>query len=76
MTTYKLIKERENDSVFLDMLRKGIISLGVLDKKVYYERYLVELEATGNNWQAVINTADEFNVSEATVRRAVKFMEK
>lgn len=75
MNTYEIIKQRENDSIFLDMLRKGIISLGIMNKKVYYERYLAELEETQNNWQAIINTAEEFEVSEATVRRAVKFME-
>lgn len=75
-TTYELIKQIENDMSFTVLLKKGVIPLTVMDKKVYYEYYIQDLQTTGNTWQSVINTSEEYNVSQMTVRRAIKFMEK
>lgn len=72
--TYEYIKRVENDSDFLFLLRKGIISLSVMDKKVYYERYLLELRRNKKS-QSITNTAIEFNVSDKTIRRSIDFME-
>lgn len=73
-TTHELIKKIENDSFFMALLKKGLIPLTVLDRKCYYEYFLNELKTNGR-WQAITNTADEFNVCESTIRRAIKFME-
>jgi hypothetical protein len=59
---------------FALMLKMGLIPLSILDKKVYYERYLHEL-TTVNKSQAITNTSEEYNVHENTIRNAVNFME-
>lgn len=74
MVTYKLLQKLENNSDFLFLLNKGIIPLSVLDKKCYYERYLKELKYYKRT-KAIERVADEYNISEMTVRRAVNFME-
>ena len=74
--TYEIIKELENSPNFLKLLKRGVIPITIFDKKVYYERFQKELKQGGNRWQAIIITSDEFGVSEMTIRRAIKFMEK
>ena len=74
-TTYELIKKIEDDTSFLVLLQKGIIPLSILDKKCYYEHYLNERK-TVSNAQSISNTSEDYNVSEMTIRRAIKVMEK
>ena len=71
--TYELIKKSEDDILFLHLLKKGLIPISVLDKKVYYERFLKE-RGFNSKAQAITNTAEEYNVSERTIRRAIAFM--
>ena len=73
-TTYNLIKKIENDTLFMILLRKGLISLSILDRKCYYERYMLERKSHGK-CQSVQNAAEEYRVSEMTIRRAITFME-
>ena len=73
-STYELITKIENDSTFLNLLRKGLIPLSVLDRKCYYERYTLELK-TNTKMQSISNAAEEYNVSERTIYNAIKFME-
>ena len=73
-TTYNLIKKIENDSLFIILLKKGLIPLSILDRKCYYERYLLE-RTTNGKLQSITNTADEYNVSERTIYNAIKLME-
>ena len=72
--TYSLLKKIENDFTFLLLLQKGMVSLSVLDKMVYYERYLSELKSV-NKTQAITNVSEEYNCSEMTIYRAIKTME-
>ena len=72
--TYELIKQTEDEILFLNLLRKGLIPISVMDKKVYYEHYLNERKKNGK-MQAITNTAEEYNVSERTIRRALEVME-
>ena len=72
--TYELIKKTEDEILFLNLLRKGLIPISIMDKKVYYEYYLNEL-LKWNKTQAITNTAEEYNVSERTIRRALEVME-
>ena len=72
--TYTFLKKIENDQTFLLLLQKGIISLSILDKMVYYERYLAELKSV-NKTQAITNVSEEYNCSEMTIYRAIKTME-
>ena len=74
--TYQLIKRIENDSDFLTMLKKGLIPLSFLDKKVYYEYYLNDLNRTGSKPQSIFNTSEEYDKSEITIRRAIIAMEE
>ena len=71
---YELITKIQSDILFLKLLKKGLLPLSVLDRKVYYEYFLNEFK-TNKRWQAITNTADEFNVCESTIRRAIKYME-
>ena len=64
----------ESDSFCLDLIRRGIISLKILDYKVYYERFVHELKITGSKEQAYINASEEYNVCDNTIRNAVKYM--
>ena len=73
-TTYNLIKKIENDSLFIILLKKGLIPLSILDRKCYYERYILERNTNGK-LQSITNTADEYNVSERTIYNAIKLME-
>lgn len=73
MNTHELLKFIENDMTFLNLLKRGIVPLSVLSKKVYYERYLQEIESN-ESLQAIENTAEEYKVSTSTIRRAIIFM--
>lgn len=75
MNNYETVKRLESESFGLELFRRGMVSLKLLDYKVYYERYLSEAE-THIKGLAITYTADEFNVSENTIRNAINFMEK
>ena len=72
--TYDYLLQIENENQFLKFLQKGIISLSILNKKVYYEKYRFYLK-NNTNFQAIANTAEDYNVHENTIRNAIKFME-
>lgn len=74
MTTHQLIKQAENDSLFLKLLQKGLIPLSVLDRKCYYEKYIEELKLVPKK-QAIANASEDYHVSERTIIRAIKMME-
>jgi len=75
MILHEVIKQIENDSRFIKLLQLGVIPLSVLDKKVYYERYLQERRKEGR-MQSVANVSEEYNIHVNTVRNAIKFMTK
>jgi len=72
---YELIKDLENDPKFFNLIKKGIISLSLLARKCYYEKYLQELETNGKR-MAVSKAADEYNISERSVYYAIEYMEE
>lgn len=74
ITVHELILKIENDSMFVIALKKGLLPLSILSKKCYYERFKDQSKRMTNG-QAVINTAIHFNVTEMTIRRAIKYME-
>ena len=39
---YELILKIENTPDFLSMLKKGWIPISILDKRIYYERFIEE----------------------------------
>lgn len=73
VTNYELAKKIEKDSFCLTLMKRGILSLIIFDYKVYYERYLMERKSHRKG-MAITNTADEFRVSEGTIRNAITFM--
>ena len=74
MTTHELIIEIENNPLFFKLLQKGLISLTVLDRKCYYEKYIEELK-TNDKVQAIANASEDFKVTERTINNAIKLME-
>lgn len=80
ITLNEILVQNEKNPLFLSLLSKGVIPLSVLDKKVYYEFYKLqcqELESESRKgWKmdAITITAEEFNVSENTIYRAIKTM--
>tara|TARA_R110000851_G_scaffold73647_4_gene162438 strand:- start:522 stop:752 length:231 start_codon:yes stop_codon:yes gene_type:complete len=75
MILHEVIKQIENDSRFIKLLQLGVIPLSVLDKKVYYERFLQE-SLKNSKMVAISNTSEEYNVCTQTIRRSIKLMTK
>tara|TARA_R110002049_G_scaffold309180_1_gene518131 strand:- start:19238 stop:19471 length:234 start_codon:yes stop_codon:yes gene_type:complete len=75
VNNYEIIKRLEEESFGLDLFRRGMLSIKLLDYKVYYERYILERKSHRKGL-AITYTADEFNVSENTIRNAIDFMLK
>lgn len=73
MVVHDYLIQVENDLSFLMLLKKGIIPISILDKKVYYERFLYERK-THKKMQSITNVAEEYGISEKTVQRAIKLM--
>ncbi len=73
--TYELIKKLENNSDFLNLLSKGVVPITIFEKKVYYEKFLIEEQKEQSKMQIITNVAEDCNVSEATIRRAINFMQ-
>lgn len=74
MVTYKLLTKIQDCDDFAWMLKKGIIPVKVLDYKCYFEKWLQYTERGNSNAQAYTYTADDFGVSENTIRNAVNMM--
>ena len=74
-TTYQILKRIENTASFLTLLKRGLVPVTIFEKKVYYEYYLRDFEMTGSSGQSVFNTSEEYDKSERTIWRAIKFME-
>lgn len=66
--------EQLNNIDLLMLVRRGFISLHILDWKIFYEKYLQEYDLTGSKMQAYSNVAEDYNVSIDTIKRAVKYM--
>lgn len=81
MALIHILKENETNQLFLTLLRRGLISISILDKKVYYEYYLDQCKLLKDERvkkykiQAVQNTCEEFKISQVTVYRAINEME-
>ena len=74
-TTYQFIKRIENTMDFTILLKKGLIPMSLLSNKVYYEHYQQQRQRF-KKMQSISNTSVEYNVSDMTIRRAIKFMEE
>ena len=74
-STYEIIKELENTTSFLTLLKRGLIPISIFEKKVFYEYYMDDVKKTKSPSQSAINTAEEYGKSESTIWRAIRFME-
>lgn len=72
-TKYEVLKSLGDD--FVRLVRLGIISLKVLDQKVFYEAYLKQRE---NHIKSVAITyiSDEYGISERQLYTIIKEMER
>ena len=81
MVTYQLIQDLVKENKLNLFLRKGLISLSVIDYKNIYEYYNVQIkdlrsEKNGRvKTQAIENTCIKFECDENKVYRAIKRME-
>jgi len=73
--TYQIIKQLENTAPFLTLLKKGLVSITIFEKKVFYEFFLNDFKTTKSKTQSILNTSEEFGKSESTIKRAIRFME-
>lgn len=74
MTRYEIVQKIEQDNFYLTLFNKGIISCKIFEYKVYYEQFMMWKGKGHSNAEAYTYTADEYMVSENTIRNAVKFM--
>lgn len=71
---YELIKAVKEQNLFNQMVYSGVISLNIATWFDVYERYLF-LFTTNNKSNAVLHTADYFNLTDRTVYRIISYME-
>ena len=74
MIIYDTIKDYSKKKDILLLLKGGLISLSVLDKLTYYEYFLTKLQDNKKTLSLQL-TADNFNISDRTVRRSILYME-
>ena len=56
------------------LVNRGILSVHLLDWKLFYEKFTLDYIKTGKKMQSYQNIAEDYNVSVDTVKRAVKYM--
>jgi hypothetical protein len=76
MVVYDYLKKYEDSEQFLFLLKKGVVSLKILNYKCYYEKFLQFQSRGFGKLDSYSMTAEEYKVSENTVRNAVNFMVK
>ena len=69
---YKVLKQLNGK--FRILINLGIIPINIWDWVVMYEYYLEERKVNGK-MQSYQNTAEQYRVSETTIRNLVKWME-
>ena len=80
MALIEILKENEDNQLFLSLMRVGVIPLSIMDRKVYYEYYMAQCEdlkklTKSYKMLAVQNTMDEYHISQTTVYNSIKLME-
>lgn len=74
MVNYDFLKKIDN-MLFLELVRRGVIPVHIMDYMVVYETYLQQII---NNKKSVAITycAEKYNCSENTIRNVINFMLK
>lgn len=74
MVNYEFLKSLD-DQLFYELVRRGIISVHIMDWITVYDFYLNELK-TNSKTVAIISTADEYDCHENTIYNIIKFLQK
>jgi hypothetical protein len=72
MVNYEFIKSIEHNQ-FLEMVRRGVVPISIMDYLTVYEFFLNELKSTSKS-VAITTTADKYNCSEKTIYNVINFM--
>jgi hypothetical protein len=72
MVNYDFLKKIDY-KVFLELVRRGIIPVHIMDYLTVYETYLSEVK-TNKKSIAITYCADKYNCSENTIRNVINFM--
>ena len=72
MTNYTFLKSIE-EKLFLELVKRGIIPIHIMDYLLIYETYLKELQSNIKSI-CISYCSDKFNVHENTIRNIIKFM--
>jgi len=72
MNNYTFIKSI-NEKLYLELIKRGVIPIHIMDYVLIYETYLKELE---NNKPTISVTyiSEKFNCSESKIWNIIKFM--
>lgn len=69
-TRYETLKRID----LVKLVRRGILSVHLLDYITFYESFLKDYEITNRKYQSYENVAEDYKVSFDTIRNAVKYM--
>lgn len=72
MTNYDFLKSIEQ-KLFLELVKRGIIPIHIMDYLLIYETYLNEIK-TNKKSVCITFCSDKYNLSERTIRRVIEFM--
>jgi len=72
MVNYDFLKSIDNN-LFLELVRRGVIPVHIMDYLTVYEAYLNELKSNKKS-VAITYCADKYNCSERTIHNVINFM--
>lgn len=72
MVNYDFLKKIDN-RLFLDLVRRGIIPIHIMDYLVVYETYLQQ-NTENKKSVAITYCAEKYNCSERTIHNIINFM--
>jgi len=72
MNNYTFIKSI-NEKLYLELIKRGVIPIHIMDYVLIYETYLKELE-TNKPTISVTFISEKFNCSESKIWNIIKFM--
>jgi hypothetical protein len=72
MVNYEFLKATDY-KLFLEYVKRGIISVHIMDYLTVYETYLHELK-TNKKSIAITYCAEKYNCSERTIHNVINFM--
>ena len=72
MNNYTFIKSI-NEKLYLELIKRGVIPIHIMDYVLIYETYLKELE-TNKPTISVTYISEKFNCSESKIWNIIKFM--